>query len=202
MKKGKTKLSREERKLESVELLSKRTVSRLFRETYECEDDKISVRLRSRDRVLLSIYYSCGLRLTEGMNLNVKDVDLSNRRLNVLEGKGGKHRIVPFSKKVRDHLEEYLYDHRDYFPNADKLPSLLISMRGSRLGIGGIRLRYAKLLKTSEISINNKGLHVLRHSIATHLQESGMELNQIQKFLGHSSLESTQIYTHLDYVSY
>ena len=141
-----------------------------------------------RERVLLGVYYGCGLRRNEGIQLNVNDIDLKAGVLLVREGKGGKQRRVPMSKQFVMDLECYLTFERD--PKDVNEKALLLNLRGSRL------LDTNRLLKIllQRVAITGISLHNLRHSIATHLLRNGMNIYQVKSFLGHSSLESTQVY--------
>ena len=120
--------------------------------------------------------------------------------LHVRKGKNYKERFVPFNKTNSQILQEYIYDHRTYFINARQTNALFMSTQGHRLQSQSLGLRLKLLIqKTDDIELHQQdvSLHTLRHSIATHLLSAGMPLENISKFLGHSSLESTQIYTHL-----
>lgn len=155
---------------------------------------------RSRDRAILAVFYGCGLRRNEGVNLNVSDIDFDRSVLHVRKGKGYKERLVPISKRSKEHLQEYIYDHRQALI---KQPSeaLFLSTYGTRMQGQSLSLRLKYLIMKSdnlELIEKEPGLHTLRHSIATHLLKAGMELESISLFLGHGSLESTQIYTHLE----
>jgi len=163
-----------------------------------------------RDRAILAIYYGCGLRLSEGVSLNLSDIDQTNHLLKVRKGKGGKTREVPIVSKCLEHLTTYIEESREWYtyshgtntlhqkkPNTDG-EALLLNQKGRRLGKSSI---YRTLHRLKERTTIDKSFstHSLRHSIATHLLTAGMELDRIQEFLGHSTLESTQIYTHLAY---
>lgn len=154
----------------------------------------------SRDRAMISIFYGCGLRRNEGYHLNLSDINFDRRILRVRKGKNYKERLVPFNKTNANYLQEYIYDWRPGIVKDKKDPAFFISQRGTRMDTQSMALRL-KLLqqRTDDITLQEKNvrLHVLRHSIATHLLQNGMELEKIARFLGHSSLESTQIYTHL-----
>jgi integrase/recombinase XerD len=154
----------------------------------------------ARDRTILTIYYSCGLRRNEGYHLNLADINFDRRILRVRKGKNYKERLVPFNKTNAEYLQEYVYDWRPIIVKDKKDPAFFISQRGTRMDTQSMALRL-KLLqqRTDDINLQQKNvrLHVLRHSIATHLLQNGMDLEKIARFLGHSSLESTQIYTHL-----
>ncbi len=157
--------------------------------------------LQSRDRAMLAIFYGCGLRRNEGINVDVGDINFDRSVLHVRKGKNYKERFVPISKTNLKYLTEYIYDHRPELLRGRKSEALFIScrhtsrMHSQTLVISLKRLQY----HTEDIDLQEKeiGLHTLRHSIATHLLNAGMKLDSIKQFLGHSSLDSTQIYTHL-----
>jgi integrase/recombinase XerD len=156
-----------------------------------CEGDALGI----RDRAMLAVYYGCGLRRNEGINLDVSDVLLNKNLLYVSKGKNYKERYVPMTEAVKEDLQNYLDYARPMFLN-QQTPALFLSRSGSRLITQGMATRLQKLKEKAGID-KEAGLHTLRHSIATHLLQSGMKLSQIKRFLGHSSMESTQIYTHL-----
>jgi len=158
-----------------------------------------------RDRAILSIYYGCGLRRSEGINLDVNDILLKEKRVYVRKGKNYRERYVPMTEAVKDDLENYIYVAREKirsFKNT-KPEALFLSMQLKRLCGNALIRRIHKLVENAGIQKDlpagkaGIGLHTLRHSIATHLLQSGMTLEEVKQFLGHSSLESTQIYTHL-----
>jgi integrase/recombinase XerD len=156
--------------------------------------------LSARDRAMLAVFYGCGLRRREGSSLEVDDLNFDRRILHVRKGKNYKERLVPFSKSSSKILQEYVYDHRPLLTKSNQISALFIGMTGKAMTGGSLygRLKQLVLLTDNPDLINKDvGLHTLRHSIATHLLENGMSLPKIQRFLGHSSLESTQIYTHI-----
>lgn len=159
-----------------------------------CSNDILGV----RDRAILSVYYGCGLRRSEGANLDLKDVLLKEKLLFVRAGKGYKERYVPMTEAVKDDLENYIYQSRERLQSfkPQKNEALFLSMQVKRMCGNALIERVHKLKETAKIQ-KEAGLHTLRHSIATHLLQSGMTLEEVSQFLGHSSLESTQIYTHL-----
>ena len=153
--------------------------------------------LGARDRAILDIYYGCGLRRTEGVTLDVKDVMLKEKLVFVRSGKGLRERYVPMTVSVRDSLEDYIYRWREsILDTGTNSGALLLNIHGKRVG-GNLALERIHRLSASAGIIKPVGLHTLRHSIATHLLQSGLALEEVSLFLGHSSLESTQIYTHL-----
>ncbi len=156
--------------------------------------------LELRDQAILDLFYSCGLRRTEGRMLDIADVDLDLRRLHVRHGKNYTQRYVPFTKMVAQRLSAYQTTCRLDLIDRQDQKAFLISMRGNRMEGMSILLRVKKLQHRSSMeSLKSKsiGLHTLRHSIATHLLHRGVKLQQIAQFMGHASIESTQIYTHL-----
>jgi integrase/recombinase XerD len=153
-----------------------------------------------RDKAMLSVYYSCALRRTEGVSLELSDVLFEKQILHVRKGKNNKERFVPISRTALQHLEVYLYDARPFLLKSKRSEYFFINERGNPMSTQMMIVRLHTLLaRTENPTLIEKypGLHTLRHSIATHLLANGMKLEKIKDFLGHSSLESTQIYTHL-----
>ncbi len=146
-----------------------------------------------RDRAILELLYSSGLRVSEISGLSTDDINIKEGFLKV-SGKGKKERIVPIGSKAIDALKSYMAERIALKSNES---SLFLNRRGGRLSDRGIRrivVRYAR-----NIGISGKiGPHSLRHTFATHLLQSGADLRVIQELLGHSSLSTTQKYTHLD----
>ncbi len=156
--------------------------------------------LQARDRAILVIFYSCGLRRNEGANLQRYDLNFDRRILHVRKGKNYKERLVPFNESSSKILQEWIYDHRPQFIKKHSDNSLFIGIIGNTMTGGALYKRFCQLVQQCDNPIlkqKNIGLHTLRHSIATHLLENGMSLQKIQRFLGHATLASTQIYTHL-----
>lgn len=153
-----------------------------------------------RDLAMLTIFYACGLRRNEGVQLDISDILFDKKLIYVRKGKNYKERYVPVNAKGINYLQNYLFDSRPLFLKDNKTDALFITQRGKRITGQALLLRLKTLIqKTENAELQEKEivLHTLRHSIATHLLEAGMKLESIAKFLGHSSLESTQIYTHL-----
>lgn len=153
-----------------------------------------------RDQAQLVCLYSCGLRRSECEALDIQDINFDRQLLHVRKGKNYKERFVPFNQSSAEILKLYIYDHRPEFRNAGSNSALFMSAQGKRMGNLNMGIRLRTLIgRTGLASLQQKevSLHTLRHSIATHLLAAGMPLENISRFLGHSSLESTQIYTHL-----
>jgi site-specific recombinase XerD len=156
-----------------------------------CDSDVLGM----RDKAMLAVYYGCGLRRNEGVNLDINDILFDKNFVFVRKGKNYKERYVPMSAGVKEDLQNYIDFVRPVLIKSNA-KALFLNQYGKRLGSNSMADRLQNLKEKSEIN-KEAGLHALRHSIATHLLQSGMELEKIKRFLGHSSLESTQIYTHI-----
>ena len=176
------------------DVLTLHEIQQLFEAT---EDDIMGL----RDKVLLSIYYGCGLRRNEGVQLDTTDILFDRKMLYIRSGKNYTERYVPIKDQVLRHLSDYINNGRTALLKVDKpTDALLLSERGDRISGQSLLLRLKQLKeRTGNDTLMQKevGLHTLRHSIATHLLLGGMRLERIGQFLGHKSIESTQIYTHL-----
>jgi site-specific recombinase XerD len=139
--------------------------------------------LALRNRALLELLYSGGLRSAEVVGLDLADVDFEREAVHV-HGKGGKERVVPLGEEAAHHLARYLRGARPELASGAN-DALFLSARGRRLDTSTVR----RLLRNP---------HRLRHAFATHLLEGGADLRTIQELLGHSSLSTTQIYSHVD----
>lgn len=190
-------LKHEEKKnRDSLSVCSLQEIKQLFEATnYSHTEEK----LQQRDKAILVCFYSCGLRRNEVVHLNVNDVLFDKERLFVRQGKNYKERFVPINKHSSRILEEYIYDYRPEFRNSKETEALFLNYRGTRLQGMSFANRLRAIIKATnnkDLQERNITLHSLRHSIATHLLEQGADIEHISKFLGHNSLESTQIYTH------
>jgi len=158
-----------------------------------CDHDILGL----RDRAMLSIFYGCGLRRNEGVSLDVGDILLPNSLLYVRRGKNYKERYLPISGHVKEDIEEYLKEGRPFFYRSEQQKAFFMGRSGKRLDGQSLAIRLKRLAKIAGLG-TDVTLHLLRHSIATHLLGNGMKVQQIADFLGHSSLESTQVYTQID----
>ena len=191
-------LKREEQnQRDSLQILTQDEIKQLFKATdYSNEQERI----RKRDTVILVLLYSCGLRRNEVINLEIKDILFDKERIYVRKGKNYKERYVPINQYNIKLIEEYIYDYRPRFKDYKNTEYLLINYRGTPLQGQNLCNRLTKIVEaTQDKTIIEKQItpHILRHSIATHLLEKGANIETISQFLGHTSLESTQIYTHL-----
>lgn len=183
-----------------ITVLTEEEIKQLYKATEIESNHPRQESFNARDRAMLTVFYGCGLRRNEGVHLSVDDINFDRRILHVRKGKNYKERFVPFNKNASKMLQEWVYDHRPSLIKDSRSGSLFIGRVGNPMRGSSLYVRLKMLqLSTESIELQQKelGLHTLRHSIATHLLANGMELQKIQRFLGHSSLESTQIYTHL-----
>ncbi|NJO01481.1 MAG: tyrosine-type recombinase/integrase [Bacteroidia bacterium] len=153
--------------------------------------------LGQRDRAMLALYYGCGLRREEGERLNLADFQPERGLLYIRAGKTGQDRFVPLTSRVSQDLTHYRDRGRPCFTYQTQSEAFLIRPPGRRVSGQALSLRLKHLVLRSGIG-KEISLHSLRHAIATHLWQAGMPLEQVARFLGHRSLESTQIYTHIE----
>ncbi|MFD6751873.1 MULTISPECIES: tyrosine recombinase XerC [Micromonospora] len=157
-------------------------------------EDVVAEAVRLRDRVLLELLYGTGVRVSEACGIDVADVD-HGRRVVRVRGKGGRERVVPYGSPAQRALDEWLRRGRPVLVVPGSRDALLLGVRGGRLNPTTARQivgAYAQATGLPRI-----GPHALRHSAATHLLEGGADLRAVQELLGHSSLASTQVYTHV-----
>ncbi|MCV7261385.1 tyrosine recombinase XerC [Mycobacterium shimoidei] len=151
--------------------------------------------LALRDRLIVELLYATGIRVSELCGLDIDDVDTGNRLLRVL-GKGDKQRTAPFGGPAADALEAWLAHGRPELATAESGPALLLGARGRRLDVRQARTVVHQTMAAVD-GAPDIGPHGLRHSAATHLLEGGADLRVVQELLGHSSLATTQLYTHV-----
>jgi integrase/recombinase XerC len=151
--------------------------------------------LAVRDRAIMELFYSSGLRLAELATLKVTDIDLADGTVQVL-GKGNKGRILPVGRKARDAIAAWLRVRAEMAGHDG--PALFLSRRGRALGPRAIQNRLRDWSRKIGLS-TGVNPHMLRHSFATHLLEASGDLRAVQELLGHADISTTQIYTHLDF---
>jgi site-specific recombinase XerD len=154
--------------------------------------------LRPKYKVCLTTIYSCGLRLREGVTLKTEDIDGERKQLHIRRAKGGKDRYIPLPERTLEMLRDFWSNHRHptfLFPARIPLGIPTSSARKTMCP-SGVRRALQAAVKESGVK-KHATVHTLRHSYATHLLEAGVNLRVIQAYLGHSSLQSTMIYTHL-----
>ena len=145
-----------------------------------------------RDRAILTLFLSCGLRVSELVSLNLRDLAFDHL---TVRGKGGKQRVVFFAEGCRDALDNYL-DRRP-----DDGEALFLSQKGGRLTVRGVQQMVDKHLELAGLDSSRISTHKLRHTAATLMLRNGVDTRALQEVLGHSNLNTTQIYTHLDSAS-
>jgi integrase/recombinase XerC len=151
--------------------------------------------LTVRDRAMLELFYSSGLRLSELTRLQVEDVSFSDDTVRVL-GKGEKTRVVPVGAFARAALQAWLRERSELAP-ADQ-HAMFVDRRGRALSTRAVQRRVASWAARQGIA-QHVHPHMLRHSFATHVLQSSGDLRAVQEMLGHSSISTTQVYTHLDF---
>jgi integrase/recombinase XerD len=154
-------------------------------------DDPIGI----RDRAILELLYGCGLRVSELVGLDTDRVDLQAQQVRVI-GKGNKERRVPMGDEARERLHRYRVGPRDAWTAGRPTPAVFVGRRGRRMSreaVWALVKRWAEAAGVSE----RVTPHTFRHSFATHLLEGGADLRVVQALLGHASISTTQLYTHL-----
>ncbi|HHJ09468.1 MAG TPA: tyrosine recombinase XerD [Bacteroidetes bacterium] len=149
-----------------------------------------------RNRALIEVMYSCGLRVSEVINLRISNIFREEGFVRIL-GKGNKERMVPINKKAMNEIDLYLYDRNQLNIHPDYTDILFLNRFGKKLS----RVYIFKMIKEQVQKAGIKKTvspHTFRHSFATHLMEGGADLRAIQEMLGHESIQTTEIYTHLD----
>ena len=149
----------------------------------------------SRNLLIFELLYDSGLRVSELSNIKISDFDLANKTIRVL-GKGNKERIVYFGDYAVDYLNDYINDERIELLKNNANDYLFINNRGQRLSSRGVELVINNIVKQAAIK-HKISPHTLRHTFATHLLNEGADLKSVQELLGHTSLSTTQIYTHV-----
>jgi len=178
-----------ERKLPTV--LSFEEIDKLL------QTPNVEERLGLRDKAILELFYSCGLRVSELINLKISDLYFSDEVIRVL-GKGSKQRIVPIGSSAIYWITEYLQKVRVFLEKKMKSENVIfLNVRGTKLSRMGIWKIVNKYAQEAEI-VKEFHPHTFRHSFATHLLEGGADLRAVQEMLGHADISTTQIYTHID----
>jgi len=155
------------------------------------EDGPIS----KRDAAMLEILYASGARVSELCGLDLEDIDYARQTIRVL-GKGNKERTIPIGKPAMRALESWLKDGRETLSGTKSERAVFLGARGKRIDQRTVRTMVYHALEALE-GVQKMGPHALRHSAATHLLEGGADLRTVQEILGHASLATTQIYTHV-----
>ncbi|MBU1635780.1 tyrosine-type recombinase/integrase, partial [bacterium] len=170
-------------------VLSEEQIAQLISEI--SDDEFVPV----RNKAILELFYSTGIRLGELIGLNYGDVNFNRLTARVF-GKGAKERIVPFGKKAEQAVQRYLHRRRQDFGRVNLEDALFISNRNRRISRPTVQKMVTRLLQTIS-GQKHLSPHVLRHSFASHLLDRGADLNAVKDLLGHNSLSTTQLYTHI-----
>lgn len=148
-----------------------------------------------RNRCILELLYDTGIRVSELVNLKINDIEFDKKIINIL-GKGKKERIVYYGDYLQEVLGKYINDSRKYLLNNKLSEYLILNNNGSKITTRGVEYIIDKML--NEAAIKHKiSPHVLRHTFATHMLNGGADIKSIQQLLGHESLSTTGIYTHI-----
>ena len=148
-----------------------------------------------RDKAIMELFYSSGLRLSELVNLDLSDVDLRDRTVRVI-GKGNKERALPIGRYAIDALNAWLKER--VLISTPEATAVFVARSGERIGSRIIQQRLAEWAKKQGLGVHIHP-HMFRHSFATHLLESSQDLRGVQELLGHANIATTQVYTHLDF---
>lgn len=151
--------------------------------------------LGRRDRAILEVIYGTGLRVAEIIRMNINDVDFDEGEIKVL-GKGSKERIVLFGTHAKEALNNYINEGRPKLLSKKKMPAVFVNRRGGRLTPRSVERMIVNYAKKAGLK-KKVTPHTLRHSFATHLLSGGADLRMVQELLGHVSLSTTQVYTHI-----
>lgn len=148
-----------------------------------------------RDRALLELLYATGIRVSELTTLMMEDIDFQYSIIRVT-GKGRKQRIVPFGHYAHEALQQYINDARPKFMKNTTHQTVFVNVKGAPLTSRGVRYVLSDIMKRASLHAKIYP-HMLRHTFATHLLNNGADMRTVQELLGHSSLSSTQVYTHV-----
>lgn len=145
-----------------------------------------------RNAVILEVLYSTGIRVSELVNIKLKDINFKDKKILIL-GKGNKERYVLYGEVLKNLLDEYLVKREKLSNNSDYL---ILNKNGTQITDRGIRSIISSILKQGELDFHVSP-HTLRHTFATHMLENGADLKSVQELLGHENLSTTQVYTHV-----
>lgn len=148
-----------------------------------------------RERVILEVLYASGVRVSELVNIKLKDIDFSNKNILIL-GKGSKERLVSFGDYALEYINLYLKEGRKLLLDGVKSDYLIVGKKSEKLTTRRVEQIIDDIIKRTSIKLNITP-HMFRHTFATHLLDNGCDLLVVQELLGHTSLSSTEIYTHV-----
>lgn len=148
-----------------------------------------------RERVILEVLYASGVRVSELVNIKLKDIDFSNKNI-LIFGKGSKERLVSFGDYALEYINLYLKEGRNLLLDGVKSDYLIVGKKSEKLTTRRVEQIIDDIIKRTSIKLNITP-HMFRHTFATHLLDNGCDLLVVQELLGHASLSSTEIYTHV-----
>lgn len=148
-----------------------------------------------RERVILELLYASGVRVSELVNIKLKDIDFSNKNI-LIFGKGSKERLVSFGDYALEYINLYLKEGRELLLDGVKSDYLIVGKKSEKLTTRRVEQIIDDIIKRTSIKLNITP-HMFRHTFATHLLDNGCDLLVVQELLGHASLSSTEIYTHV-----
>jgi len=182
---------KEKKELHPKDILTESEVLELFNQTLPNMDG-------IRTKAILSLLYGCGLRKGELHQLNVMDINMSKQVIRIQKSKTAKQRDVPMTATIQENLEQYLYGVREFYLDQQSIEeAFLVNNLGKRMSLEGIHHKIKKLASQTNIT-KPVTAHRLRHAIATHLL-GDFSIEEIALFLGHSNIDSSQIYTHIKF---
>lgn len=155
----------------------------------------VDTALGKRNSLIVELLYATGIRVSELVDIKLKDITLNERSIRII-GKGNKERIVYYGEYAESSLKDYLSNSRDELLKKKSSDYLLVNHLGNKLTTAGIRDILEKIVETASLK-HKISPHTLRHTFATHLLSEGADLRAVQELLGHESLSTTQIYTHV-----
>lgn len=159
------------------------------------EVPNINTKEGQRERLIIEILYGCGVRISELINIKLKDIDYSNKTI-LVYGKGSKERIVSYGEYAKEIIEIYIKNGRNQLLDGVKSDYLIVGNKREKLTSRRIEQIINKLIEKTSIKMNITP-HMFRHTFATHLLDQGCDLLVVQELLGHASLATTEIYTHV-----
>ena len=155
-------------------------------------------RNNSRDYAIITLFLNCGMRLSELININIKDINFSEQKLNVI-GKGNKERTIYLNKACMKAIEEYLVIRPNTVIKHDSKDALFLSERRERISNRTVQVIVKRELQKAGLDVHKYSVHKLRHTAATLMYQYGnVDIRALQELLGHESISTTEIYTHVD----
>ena len=151
-----------------------------------------------RDLAIIEILYGCGLRISELVDLNISDINNSEGIIRCI-GKGQKERLIPINSSALFSIDKYIARERTKLGKKNKSQALFLNIRGQRITRQSVWLTVKKLFKETDMNYNFTP-HTFRHTFATHILQGGASIRHVQEMLGHTSIATTQVYTHIDKV--